>query len=134
MIPAPAALRAILEAAPPYFRNYGDVVITNVPAPINALKILLDMGLPIHKKIVVMEFDSPYNTFNGGTYGKERFVSSYQYLEEGTENDRNQNNVATYNPAMGTLTIHYNNSKNTIGRGHSKELAKQWLDASYCFA
>jgi hypothetical protein len=96
--------------------------------------MLLDLGLPIHKKIVVIEVESPYNSFNGGTYGKEKFVSSYQYLEEGTENDRTQNNVATYNPAMGTLTIHYASGKNHIGRGHWIGYAKKWLDASYCFA
>ena len=122
---------SVLEAAfAPFPRNYGDVVITNVPAPINALKMLLDLGLPIHKKIVVMEVEDRQNHW----YGKEKFVSSYQYLEEGTENDRTQNNVATYNPAMGTLTIHYASGKNHIGRGHWIGYAKKWLDASYCFA
>lgn len=126
MIPYTQALDA---AFAPYARNYGDVVITNVPAPINALKILLDLGLPVHKKIVVNEFESPYNHW----YGKEKFISSYAYLEAGTENERNQNNIATYNPAMGTLTIHIPSGNKTIGRGHWIGYAKQWLDASYCF-
>jgi hypothetical protein len=103
------------------------VVITNVPAPINALKMLLDMGLPVSKKIVVMQFEDDQ------TWNRSTFVTSYQYLEEGTENNDIQNNVATYNPTMGTLIIHYNNGKNTVGRGHSKALAKTWLDASFCF-
>lgn len=125
MIPYTSALEA---AFAPYSHNFGDVVITKVPAPINALKILLDLGLPVHKKIVVMEFE------DNQTWNRTKFVSSYQYLEEGTENDKNQNNVATYNPAMGTLTIHWTSGKNHVGRGHWIGYAKKWLDASFCFA
>jgi hypothetical protein len=125
MIPITPALEA---AFAPFTRNYGDVVITKVPAPINALKILLDLGLPVSKRIVVMEFE------DNQTWNRTNFVSSYQYLEEGTENDKNQNNVATYNPAMGTLTIHICSGANHIGRGHWIGYAKKWLDASFCFA
>ena len=125
MIPYTPALQA---AFAPFSRNFGDVVITKVPAPINALKILLDLGLPVHKSIVVMEFE------DNQTWNRTKFVSSYQYLEEGTENDNIQNNVATYNPAMGTLTIHWSSGKSHVGRGHSKALVKSWLDASFCFA
>jgi hypothetical protein len=126
---------ALQAAFAPHARNYGDVVITNVPAPINALKMLLDLGLPVSKRIVVNEFETPYNHFDvWGHYGKEKFISSYAYLEEGTENDCNQNNVATYNPTMGTLTIHICSGANHIGRGHWIGYAKKWLDASYCFA
>ena len=125
MIPYTPALEV---AFAPYSRNFGDVVITNVTAPINALKILLDLGLPVSKKIVVMEFEDTQ------TWMPQKFISSYQYLEEGTENDKNQNNVATYNPAMGTLTIHWASGKSNVGRGHWIGYAKKWLDASYCFA
>jgi hypothetical protein len=130
MIPATPAL---LETFAPYTRNFGDVQITNVPAPINALGILLEMGLPVSKKIVVMELESPYLAYTWNGLEKEKFISSYQYLEEVTEDESIQNNVATYNPAMKTLTIHYHNGKNVIGRGHNKNLAKNWLDASFCF-
>ena len=115
-----------------YECNYGDVVIRNVPAPINAFNILLDMGLNVSPKIVVMEFDSRYLRY--GAYGsmeKEKFISSYQYLEMGTENDRIQNNVATYNPEMETLTIHIRSLSEIVGRGHDKNLCKKWLDASF---
>lgn len=131
MIPYTPALEI---AFAPFSRNFGNVVITNVSAPINALQILLDLGLPIHKKIVVMEFESPYNTYTWEGLKKEKFISSYQFLEEGTENDRNQNNVATYNPAMKTLTIHWASGNAHVGRGHWIGYAKKWLDASYCFA
>lgn len=127
MIPYTPALEAAFSS---FSRNFGDVVIMNVSAPINALQMLLDLGLPVSKKIVVMEFEDRQNHW----YGKEKFISSYQFLEEGTENDRNQNNVATYNPAMGTLTIHWASGKPHVGRGHWIGYAKKWLDASYCFA
>ena len=86
------------------------------------------MGLPVSKKIVVMEFE------DNQTWNRTKFVSSYQYLEAGTEGDENQNNVATYNPAMGTLIIHRSSGKSHVGRGHWIGYAKQWLDASFCFA
>jgi hypothetical protein len=125
MIPYTPALEA---AFAPFSRNFGDVVITNVPAPINALKILLDLGLPVSKRIVVVEFEDTQ------TWNRTKFVSSYQYLEAGTENDKNQNNVATYNPAMGTLTIHWSSGKPHVGRGHWIGYANKWLDATFCFA
>jgi hypothetical protein len=118
---------ALLASFAPHARNYGDVVITNVPAPLNALKILLDMGLPVSKRIVVNEFETPYNTYTWEGMKKEMFISSYAYLEEGTDDNRIQNNVATYNPTMGTLTIHICSGANHIGRGHWKGYAKKWL-------
>ena len=117
---------ALIEAFAPHRNACGDVVINHVTAPINALKILLDMGLNVSPKIVVMEFEER------GSWKPSTFISSYQYLELGTENDKNQNNVATYNPAMGLLVIHTYRGKNTVGRGHDKNLCKKWLDASFC--
>lgn len=124
-----------LEAAfAPHTRNYEDVVIRKVPSPVNALKILIDMGLSISKKIVVNVFNSPYYIHTWEGMEKEKFICSYAYLEEGTEDDNIQNNVATYNPSMETLTIHIPSGSKTIGRKHGKCYAKKWMDVSDCFA
>ena len=118
---------ALLAAFAPY-RNVcslGDVAVRNVPAPLNALDILKKMGLNVSNQIVVAEFESPYWRYDWDGAKKEKFISSYHFLEAGTENQKNQNNLATYNPTMNTLTIHYHDGKDHVGRGHWIGYAKK---------
>jgi hypothetical protein len=89
-----------------------------------AMEILRKMGLSVSDKVIVMQFESRayYGYYNGSS--ANYFVSSYQFLEKGTEDSAIQNNLATYNPSMDSLVIYYHDGKDRVGRGHDRNLCK----------
>jgi hypothetical protein len=134
MIPiTPKLLEAFNRVRNP---DYNNVVVKDslIPAhtPVNILKFLIELGLPVSKKIAIVHVPSPYYTFDiYSPYSRHNILTSYQYFEEGTEELPVQNNIASYSVLMNILTIHFEEGyKATVGRGHDEKLVNGFIDAS----
>ena len=123
--------------------------VLNVPAVCNAWRLLKEQfGLNVSKRAIVNKVLDPYYSFSFyDGYKRREIVISYDFIEEGTENDKHKNNIATWSTLTNTLLIHYhpdrtwmqwgnvicwgNNPEGKIlGRPHGL-VVQEWYEAGY---
>lgn len=123
--------------------------VLNVPAVCNAWRMLKDeFGLNVYKKAIVNKILDSNRPFYGFNFEARReMIVSYDFIEEGTENDKHKNNIATWSQLTDTLLIHYhpdrtwyqqgsaiiwsNNPEGKIlGRPHGL-VVQEWYDVGY---